>query len=79
MADTVHPGKVWKITTREDYDKAMLSLDESEFIADMADDFFCWRREKAEVEDQRRDVRKQALALGLIGEHEDEHRHWKGW
>ena len=61
------------------FDKAMEKLDEAEFIAEMADDFSCWKREKEEVADQRRDVRKQALALGLIGEHEDEHRHWKGW
>lgn len=76
MADPVKFERNWEIKTREDYDKAMASLDEAEMIADMSDDYSCWRREKAEVADQRWDVRKQALALGLITEHEDEHRHW---
>ena len=79
MPEPVKFKRLWEIKTREDYDKAMEKLDEAEFIAEMADDFSCWKREKEEVADQRRDVRKQALALGLIGEHEDEHRHWKGW
>mgnify|MGYP006936017195 CR=1 FL=1 len=76
MAEFVKFGKVWEIKTREDYDRAMESLDSAEMCAEMSDDFSCWQKEKAEVERQRRDVRKQALALCLIGEHEDEHRHW---
>ena len=76
MAELVKEGRVWEIKTREDYDKAMERLDSAEMCADMSDDYSCWRREKDEVEAQRRQVRKQALALGLIGEHEDEHRHW---
>ena len=70
-------GRQWTIKTREDYDEAMKTLDENEFIADMSDDFSCWRRETTEVADQRGQVRKQALELGLITEHEDENRHWR--
>lgn len=76
MPGLVTEGRIWEINTREDYDKAMEILDGNEMCADMSDDFSCWRREKAEVEKQRYQVRKQALEKGLIGEHEDENRHW---
>ena len=76
MAELVRFGRKWEIKTRDDYDRAMTSLDDAEMCAEMSDDFSCWQREKSEIADQRGDVRKQALALGLIGENEDEHRHW---
>ena len=77
MPDLVKTGRKWEINSRNDYDIAMQILDENEFCADMSDDFYCWRRERDEVAEQRRDVRRQALAKGLIEEHEDENRHWQ--
>ena len=76
MPGLVTEGRIWEINTREDYDKAMKILDGNEMCAEMSDDFSCWQREKAEVERQRYQVRKQALEKGLIGKHEDENRHW---
>jgi len=76
MPGLVMKGRIWEINTREDYDKAMEILDGNEMCAEMSDDFFCWHREKEEVERQRYQVRKQALEKGLIGEHADENRHW---
>ena len=76
MGQLVMYNRKWEINTREDYDKAMEILDDNEMCADMSDDFSCWQREKAEGERQRYQVRKQALEKGLIGEHEDENRHW---
>ena len=69
--------KQWQIQTRKDYDDAMQELDENEFTADMSDDMFAWERERAEVERQRYDVRRQALVLGLVAENEDVNRHWR--
>ena len=66
-----------EINTREDYEAAMQRLDRAEFIACMADDFSCWKRETEEVASERYKLRQVAIAKGLIGEHEDENRHWK--
>ena len=76
MASLVMEGRKWEINTREDYDKAMETLDSNEMCADMSDDFSCWQREKEEVAWQRFMVRRQAIEKGIIGEHEDENRHW---
>ena len=76
MADIVKTGRRWEINSRNDYDIAMQILDENEFCADMSDDFMVWQIEKEEVQRQRHEVRRQALAKGLIEEHEDENRHW---
>ena len=64
--DIVNFGKKWIIKTREDYENALRVLDGNEFCAEMSDDLYNWRREKAEVAAQRADVRKQAVALGIV-------------
>ena len=62
----VQMGKQWVIKTAEDYEKALEVLDDNEFCANMSDDFSCYRREIAEIDKQRYDVKKQATALGII-------------
>ena len=62
----VQMGKQWVIKTAEDYEKALEVLDDNEFCANMSDDFSCYRREIAEIDKQRYDVKKQAIALGII-------------
>ena len=37
-------GKMWQIENKADFEKAMAALDEAKFIAEMSDDFSCWRR-----------------------------------
>ena len=59
-------GREWVIKTIEDYENALKVLDGNEFIAEMSDDFGAWKREKAEVARQRDDVKRQAVALGII-------------
>jgi len=75
--DRVTYGKQWEINSREDYDKAMEILDGNEFIADMSDDFSCWQKENDEVINQRHQVRRQAIAKGIITDDEDRFRTWR--
>lgn len=62
----VKMGKTWEIATKADYDKAMETLEGNEFIAEMSDDFYYWKTEKAEVARQRAEVIAQAKAKGII-------------
>lgn len=59
-------GKMWQIENKADFEKAMAALDEAKFIAEMSDDFSCWRREREEVDRQRRQVLAAAREKGLI-------------
>ena len=59
-------GRKWEINTLEDYEKAMETLREDEFIAEMSDDFGYWQSEKAEVASQRAQVTAQAKEKGII-------------
>lgn len=58
-------GRVWKIETRDDYEKALAVLADNEFCAEMSDDFSRWASEKAEVARQRADVIRQAREKGI--------------
>lgn len=62
----VEMGKKWVIETKADYDEALQTLEENEFIAEMSDDFTYWKAEKAEVARQRAEVIAQAKAKGII-------------
>ena len=64
--DRVKMGRKWEINSREDYEAAMKELDDSEFVAEMSDDFGYWRSEKAEVEKQRAQVIAIAKEKGII-------------
>lgn len=64
--DMVKMGRKWEINTKEDYEKAMETLDGNEFIANMSDDFYYWKKEKDEVARQRREVIAQAKEKGII-------------
>ena len=66
MYELVRMGRIWEINTKEDYEEAMKRLDGSEFCAEMSDDFERWRKEKAEIESQRSQIRQQAIEKGLI-------------
>jgi hypothetical protein len=57
---------MWQIENKADFEKAMAALDEAKFIAEMSDDFSCWRREREEVDRQRRQVLAAAREKGLI-------------
>lgn len=67
MVSIVQFGREWEITTREDYDRAMATLDSNEFAANMSDDFRREQKELAEIERQRAQVQSKAHALNLIG------------
>lgn len=62
----VKKGKEWVIKTREDYENAMKVLDGNRFCAMMSDDYRREQEEEREIRKQENEVRKQALALGLI-------------
>ena len=66
--DCVKFGRKWEINSKEDYDLAMKTLSENEFIAEMSDDFRAWQSEKDEVRAQRADVIRQAKEKGIIAE-----------
>ena len=68
--------KEWEINTKEDYENAMKTLDENEFIAEMSDDFRYWQSEKEEVRRQRYIVIKQAIEKGIISREEVEYK-WR--
>lgn len=59
-------GREWIIKTIEDYENAINTLDDNDFIADMGEGLEQWRREKAEIARQRADVKRQAVAVGII-------------
>ena len=56
----------WEINTKEDYDNAMENLNHRQFLAEMSDDFRCWKSETAQVELERSDVKRQAKEKGII-------------
>lgn len=62
----VKKGREWVIKTREDYENAMKVLDGNRFCAMMSDDYRREQEEEREIRKQENEVKKQALALGLI-------------
>ena len=64
--DCVKFGRKWEINTLEDYENAMEVLKGNDFIAEMSDDFGCWKSEKAEVAAQKAQVIAQAKEKGII-------------
>lgn len=59
-------GRIWEIKTVEDYKNAVDVLEGNLFIASMSDDYNWYRAETDEAEKQLRDVKRQAVALGII-------------
>lgn len=59
-------GRIWEIKTVEDYNNAVDILEGNLFIASMSDDYNWYRAETDEAEKQLRDVKRQAVALGII-------------
>lgn len=59
-------GRIWEIKTVEDYKNAVDTLEGNLFIASMSDDYNWYRAETDEAEKQLRDVKRQAVALGII-------------
>jgi hypothetical protein len=59
-------GRIWEIKTVEDYKNAVDILEGNLFIASMSDDYNWYRAETDEAEKQLRDVKRQAVALGII-------------
>ena len=59
-------GRIWEIKTVEDYQNAVDNLEGNLFIASMSDDYNWYRAETDEAEKQLRDVKRQAVALGII-------------
>ena len=67
MVELVEFGREWEITTQEDYDRAMATLDSNEFAANMSDDFRREQKELHEIARQRAQVQEKAHALNLSG------------
>lgn len=66
MMTRVEFGRVWEINTVEDFNKAMETLEDNKFIANMSDDFRCWAREMAEVDKQMSAVKRMAREKGIM-------------
>ena len=64
--DIIKTGRKWEINTKEDYDKAVEILEGNKFCAMMSDDFYRYKRELEEYENQMADVIAQAKAKGII-------------
>lgn len=59
-------GKHWEINSREDYDRAIESLDCADFCARMSDDYSVECRERAEIAKQRAEIVQMAEEKGII-------------
>lgn len=59
-------GRKWEINTKEDYDKAIETLEGNKFCAMMSDDFYYYKRELEEYENQMAEVIAQAREKGII-------------
>lgn len=55
-------GKVWNVTTVEEYKNAMQTLEENLFVARMSDDYTREWEETNEIEAQRYAILKQVAA-----------------
>jgi hypothetical protein len=64
--DIIKAGRKWEINTKEDYNKAVETLEGNKFCAMMSDDFYRYQRELEEYENQMADVIAQAKAKGII-------------
>jgi hypothetical protein len=64
--EIIKTGRKWEINTKEDYNKAVETLEGSKFCAMMSDDFYRYQRELEEYENQMADVIAQAKAKGII-------------
>lgn len=64
--DIVKFNKVWDVNTEEEVKQALQELDDSEFVANMSDDYLQTRREVAEIERQRRQLIQQAKEKGIL-------------
>jgi hypothetical protein len=58
--------KRYTINTAEDLRKALEEIAEADFLAEMADDFSVWRREKDAAAEAKRDVLRQAAEKGIL-------------
>lgn len=64
--DIVKFNKVWDVNTEEEVEQALQELEDSEFVANMSDDYSQTRREVAEIERQRRQIIRQAKEKGIL-------------
>lgn len=64
--EPVRFDRVWIINTPADYFNALDVLNRNEFAARMSDCYDLERREKDEIARQRDQVRKAAVAAGII-------------
>lgn len=64
--DIIKMGRKWEINTKEDYDKAIETLDGNKFCAMMSDDYYYYRREMDEYTKQMAEVTAMAKAKGII-------------
>lgn len=64
--DIIKTGRKWEINTKEDYDKAVETLEGNKFCAMMSDDFYRYERELEEYDNQMAEVVAQAREKGII-------------
>lgn len=64
--ESVKFGKKWQINCYKDLDRAMRTLKENHFVAEMSDSYAVTLNEQAEINRQRADVMRQAREKGII-------------
>lgn len=64
--DIVKFNKVWDVNTEEEVEQALQELEDSEFVANMSDDYSRTRQEIAEIERQRAQILRQAKEKGIL-------------
>lgn len=64
--DIVKFGRAWDVNNTEEVEQALKELGESEFVANMSDDYSRTRQEIAEIERQRAQILRQAKEKGIL-------------
>lgn len=64
--DIVKFNRVWDVNTEEEVEQALQELEDSEFVANMSDDYSQTRCEVAEIERQRQQIIRQAKEKGIL-------------
>ena len=64
--DIVKFNRVWDVNTEEGVEQALQELEDSEFCANMSDDYRQTQNEIYEIKRQRRQIIRQAKEKGIL-------------
>lgn len=64
--DIVKFGRAWDVNNTEEVEQALKELYESEFVANMSDDYSRTQQEISEIERQRAQILRQAKEKGIL-------------